>query len=96
MNRLKKKIVDIETHAFFRMVERGSKFGLDYYETKHRAFGTARLGKLSKRKHLSKRDKTYYHYFKDNLSFYVICQEKEFEDYIKCLIRTVIIERGRQ
>lgn len=96
MSILKKKIVDIETHAFFRMLERGSKFGLDYYETKHRALGTVRLGKLSKRKHLSKRNKTYYQYFKDNLSFYVISQEKEYDDYIKCLIRTVIIEIGRE
>jgi len=93
---LKKKIVDIKTHALFRMLERGSEFGLDYYETKNRVFKTARLGKLSKRKHLSKKNKTYYHYFKDNLSFYVICQEKEFEKYVKCLIRTVIIEKGRE
>ena len=96
MNTLKKKIIDIESHALFRMLERGTKFGLDYYETKNRAFGTVRLGKLSKRKHLSKNNKTYYQYFRDNLSFYVICQEKEFEDYVKCLIRTVIIERGRE
>jgi len=91
-----KKIVDIETHALFRMLERGSEFGLNYYETKDRAFKTARLGKLAKRKHLSKKNKTYCLYFKDNLSFYVICQEKEFEDYIKCLIKTVIIEQGRE
>jgi len=78
------------------MLERGSEFGLDYYETKDRAFKTVRLGKLAKRKHLSKKCKTYYQYFKDNLSFYVICQEKEFEDYIKYLIRTVIIEKGRE
>lgn len=93
---LKKKIIDIETHALFRMLERGSEFGLDYYETKNRAFKTARLGNLAKRKHLSRRNKTYYNYFKDNLSFYVICQEKEFENHVKCLIRTVIIEKGRE
>ena len=92
---LKKKIIDIEAHALFRMLERGSEFGLNYYETKDRAFKTARLGKLAKRKHLSGKNKTYYRYFNDNLSFYVVCQEKEFEDYIKCLIRTVIIEEGR-
>ena len=96
MTTLKKKIIDIETHAFFRMLERGSKFGLDYYDTKNRVFETAKLGKLSKRRHLSKKNKTYFRYFKDNLSFYVICREKKFGDYIKCLIRTVIIERGRQ
>ena len=93
---MKKKIIDIETHAFFKMLERGSKFGLDYYETKSRAFETVRFGKLSIRKHLSKKNKTHYHYFKDNLSFYVICEEKEYEDYIKCLIKTVIIETGRE
>ncbi len=93
---MKKKIIDIEAHALFRMLERGSEFGLDYYETKDRAFKTVRLGKLSKRKHLSKKNKTYYHYYQDNLSFYVICFEKEFDKYVKYLIRTVIIERGRQ
>ena len=78
------------------MLERGSEFNLDYYETKDRAFKTVRSDKLAKKKHLSKKNKTYYMYFKDNLSFYVICQEKEFEKYIKCLIRTVIIEEGRE
>ncbi len=96
MGRLKKKIIDIEAHAFSRMLERGSKFGLDYYNTKDRVFETVRLGRLSKRKHLSKKNKTYYQYFKDNLSLYVICQEEELRDYIKCLIRTVIIEKGRE
>lgn len=93
---MKKKIIDIESHAFFRMLERGYEFGLNYYETKDRAFKTVKLGKLAKRKHLSRENKTYYQYFKDNLSFYVICQEREFEDYINCLIRTVIIEEGRE
>lgn len=77
------------------MLERGSKFGLDYYTTKERSFETVKLGKLAKRKHLSK-NKTYYSYFKDNLSFYVICKEKEFDKYVKILIKTVIIETGRE
>ena len=93
---MKKKIIDIETHALFRMLERGQEFGLNYYEIKDRAFKTVRTGRLAKRKHLSKRNVTYYQYFKDNLSFYVICQEKGFEEYIKSLIRTVIIEKGRK
>ena len=93
---MKKKIIDIEAHALFRMLERGSEFGLDYYETKDRAFKTVRLSKLAKRKHISKKNKTYCRYFKDNLSFYVICQEKEFDKYVKCLIRTVVIEKGRE
>lgn len=90
------KIIDIEAHAFFRMLERGSEFGLDYYETKERAFKTAGLGKKAKRKHISKENITYCCYFEDNLTFYVICQEKEFERYVKCLIKTVIIEEGRE
>lgn len=96
MVNLKKKIIDIESHALFRMLERGSEFGLDYYDTKNRAFKTVRRGKLAKRKHPSRDNNTYHQYFKDNPSFYVICQEKEFGDYIKCLIRTVIIEEGRE
>jgi len=93
---LKRKIIDIESHAFFRMLERGFEFGLNYYEVKERVFKTVKFGKLAKRKHLSEKNKTYYQYFNENLSFYVICQEIEFEDYIKCLIRTVIIEEGRE
>lgn len=93
---LKKKVIDVEAHAFLRMLERGCEYGLDYYETKERAFKTVRLNRLAKRRHLSGKNKTYYQYFSDNLSFYVICQEKEFEDYVKCLIRTVIIEEGRE
>lgn len=96
MIKLKKKIIDIEAHALFRMLERGFEFGLDYYETKNRAFKTARLGKKAKRKHLSRKNETYYLYFKDNLSFFVVCHEKKFEKYVKCLIRTVIIEKGRE
>ena len=91
---MKKKIVDIETHSFFRMLERGLRYNLDYYETKERAFDAVRKGRSSK-KHLSKNHKTYYKYYKDNLSFYVVCKEKEFEDYIRCVIKTVIIEKGR-
>ena len=86
------KIINIETHAFFRMIERGQKYGLDYLETKERAFNTVRSGRLAARKHLSKRHKTYYSYFSDNLSFYVICLEKDG----KILIKTVIIEEGKE
>ena len=92
----KDKVIDIESHSFFRLLERGLKFGLNYYETKERAFTVVREGKLAKRKHLSKKYKTYYKYFNDNLSFYVICNELEKRDYIKILIKTVIIEMGRE
>lgn len=72
------------------------EFGLDYYETKERVYEAVRRGKVAKRKHLSGKYKTYYLYFKDNLSFYAICQEREFKEYTKVLIKTVIIERGRE
>jgi len=91
-----KIIIDIESHAFFRMLERGQKFGLDYYNAKERTFSTVRLGRLAKRKHLSANYMTFNQYFKDNLSFYVICKEKIFENYKKYLIKTVIIEKGRE
>ena len=86
------KIINIETHAFFRMLERGQRYGLDYTETKERAFNTVRLGRMAARKHLSKKHKTYYSYFSDNLAFYVICRERES----KILIKTVIIEEGKE
>ena len=92
----KEKFIEIETHAFLRTLERGAKYGLSYYECKERAFSTVRLGKLARRKHLSKNYISYYNYFKDNLSFYVICYEKDFGDFIKILIKTVIIEKGRE
>lgn len=92
----KEKIIDIEAHAFLRLMERSTKHGIFYAEAKERAFIAVRLGKLAVRKHQSTTGKTYYHYFQDNLSFYVICQEKEFETYIKSVIRTVIIETGRE
>lgn len=93
---MKDKIIDIDAHAFFRMLERGTTHGLDLHETKERAFQTVREGKKAIRKHLSEQSLTYYHYFHDNLSFYVICKEKEFPNYIKIFIKTVIIEKGRQ
>ena len=96
MTSMKKKVIDIDAHAILRLLERGQAYGLNYNEAKDRAFETVRRGNLAKRKHLSKENKTYYSYFKDNLSFYVICQEKEFEEYIKILIKTVIIEEGRE
>ncbi len=92
----KKKIIDIEAHALFRMLERGQQFNLSYDETQERAFKAVQTGNLAKRKHFSSRGKTYYHYFQDNLSFYVICRERELEEYLKILIKTVIIEEGRE
>ena len=93
---MKKKIIDIDTHAFFRMLERGTEYNLDYYETKERAFQTVRRGEQAKRKHLSKQGVSYYYYFHDNLSFYVIAKQKEFPEYTNIIIKMVIIETGRE
>ena len=90
-----KKIIDIDAHALFRALERGMQFGLSYYETKDRAFTTVRAEKQAKRKHRSRKGITYYHYFHDNVSFYVICRERTYEKYQKLLIKTIIIEEGR-
>ncbi len=92
----KKKIIDIDAHSFLRMLKRSTEFGIDFYDIKQRAFETVRFGKLAKRKHLSKKYNTYYQYFNDNLSFYVICKKIEKQDHIKCFIKTVIIEQGRE
>ena len=91
----KEKIIEIEAHSFLRMLERGVKYGLSYYECKDRAFKTVRLGNLAQRKHLSRNNITYYNYFSDGLSFYVICHEKDCGKFMKALIKTVIIEKGR-
>lgn len=92
----KKRVIDIEEHALLRAEERGTRYGLNYIETNERIFRTVRYGKPAKRKHLSRRGVTYYHYFEDNLSFYVICLETEFPEYVKAIIKTVIIEEGRE
>lgn len=90
------KVIEVEAHAFLRMLERGLQFGLNYYECKERVFDTVRLRNLAKRKHKSKNNVTYYQYFGDNLSFYVLCKEKKHGASIKVLIKTVIIEEGRE
>lgn len=83
-------MIIIKTHALFRLIERGQKFGLSYFEARERAFKTVKRGRVAKRKHKSKL--TYYHYFQDNLSFYVICGKVGN----KVLIKSVIIEEGRE
>ncbi len=89
-------VIDIEVHAFLRLMERSADFGLDYSEAKERAFETVRRGNQAKWKHLSEKNTTYCSYFPDNLSFYVICEIREFEDCVRALIHTVIIEYGRE
>lgn len=92
----KEIFIEIEAHAFLRMLDRASQYGFNYYECKERAFETVRLGKLAQIKHLSRHYETYYKYFRDNISFYVVCQTREFEGFTKILIKTVIIEKGRE
>lgn len=85
-----KKIV-IETHAVKRAVERGLKFDLGYPETLSRVFETARKGRIAG-KHKSSKNATKCLYFSDNLTFYVVVNERK-----SCIwIKTVIIEEGRE
>ena len=90
-----KRLIDIEEHAFYRIVERGLQYNLTFEETEERILRTVSYGRLSKRKHLSKINKIYYHYFSDGLTFYVICKEQATSGLIIYKIKTVIIEYGR-
>ena len=90
-----KKIIVIEEHALLRLQHRAERFGLFHEEAKERAILAAEFGRQTKRKHLSENHETYQLYFQDNLTFYVICKEKVFEDYLLSVIKTVIIEKGR-
>ena len=88
--------IDFDFHAVFRLAQRSIEFGLTYEQARERTLKTVQLGHLAKRKHLSKYHKTYYHYFGDNLSFYVICKEIDSDKPTTHLIKTVIIEMGRE
>lgn len=90
------KIIHIETHALLRIIERGERFGLTFEETKERVFQVIKTGSCPNKKHLSINHCTYYKYFNDNLSFYVICEEKKGEFQNKILVKTIIIEEGRE
>ncbi len=78
------------------MLERGIQFGLDYHETKERVFETVRNGRTSTKIQAVGRKVVYHKYFNDNLSFYVICKEREFEEFVSVLIKTIIIKTGRE
>lgn len=92
------KIVEFEVHAWIRLLQRASLYGLTYVDARNRVIETVKLGKESKRKHLARHggNKTYHKYFADNLSFYVICKEKVFRENREYWIKTVIIEEGRE
>ncbi len=89
-------VIDFDPHALYRLYERGSQFGLDPYEAQRRAQETILSGQFASRKHLSKIHRTYYRYFSDNLSFYVVCKEIDLDEPTTHLVKTIIIERGRQ
>ncbi|MFH1917067.1 MAG: hypothetical protein ABIJ21_07435 [Nanoarchaeota archaeon] len=76
------------------MLERGSTFQLSYETTRAYAIQTVLLGRHA-HKHLSKKHRTYYRYFKENLTLYVICEECGEKKRTIKTIKTVIIERGR-
>jgi hypothetical protein len=90
----KKRIIEFEVHAMHRMLHRGAKFGLDYFETESRVKQTASQA-IKSRRILSK-NPVYYQYFPDNLCFYVVCKERAFEDAVYVRVITVIIQRGRE
>ncbi len=92
---MKEKSIRFEKHASHRMFARAAKFNIGEWDVHERVFRTVRRGFIP-RKHKSKRHKTYYQYFPDNISIYVICKESESENLIKCTIKTVIVERGRE
>jgi hypothetical protein len=87
-------IVRFESHAIDCMVERGFQFRLPYETTREYAIQTVLEGKRAK-KHTSKRHRTYFRYFKENITVYVICQELKERNIIIKTVKTVIIERGR-
>lgn len=92
---LKNVVIDIEDHALYRMIERGSQFGLSFQDVESRVWSTVRKAKLG-RKHQSREYTTFYGYFKDNVSLYVICEKSEDAKEIRYQIKTVIIEEGRE
>jgi hypothetical protein len=91
---MKRRIIEFEAHAMHRALQRGARFGLDYFETEARARLVARNAVKSRQR--KSKNMAYYRYFQDGLAFYVICKEREFPEAIYVRIITVIIERGRE
>lgn len=87
-----RKEIEFELHAVERLIQRAQRFGLDYFSARRKVIATIRNGKLSKRKHKSRRNITYYCYFNEGLSFYIICQEKP--EIIN--VKSIIIEKGKE
>lgn len=93
-----RKAIRFSEHAIMRLMQRSQRYGLSHIEARSRAIQAIRLGIQSKRRHIAWKQHhcTYRSYFKDGLSFYVICEEKRHNDFIECLVKTVIIEIGRE
>ena len=83
------KEIVITRHAATRILVRGNKYGLNEQETIARVERTISNGQFVKK---SRKHKTKYLYFNDNISFYVIFEENEETIQIK----TVIIKKGRK
>ncbi|MFH1917059.1 MAG: hypothetical protein ABIJ21_07395 [Nanoarchaeota archaeon] len=87
-------LVEFDKHAIYRLNERSATFNLDIDEAYERVLTTIHYGHHAK-KHRSYKHTTYFHYFQDNLSFYVICKTKRGKIWNKIKVKTIIIERGK-
>ncbi|MEK6972469.1 MAG: hypothetical protein AABW72_00315 [archaeon] len=89
--------IKFEAHALMRLRQRSCQYGLSFQEARKRIIETIKTRNRTKKKHIAKTMwyVTYYRYFSDNLSFYVICKENKFGVNKKYLIKTIIIEYGR-
>lgn len=84
-------IIRYEKHAEKMLIIRSCELGIDAFEAYLRARETICYGRASATKS-SRRNKVYYKYYHDNISFFVIC--KKSDEF--CIIKTVIIKRGRE
>ncbi|MFH1072847.1 MAG: hypothetical protein V1743_05450 [Nanoarchaeota archaeon] len=91
---MKKAVIRFDPHALYRLIERSRSFGVPEEESRQRVLLTIRTGNRSQ-KHRSKRHSTFYRYFEDNLSYFVICRRYKKNNQRLFIVKTVIIERGR-
>lgn len=89
------EIVTFSAHALDRLTQRCWGSGLDLEEARKRVFETVEAGSPAYKKHRSKKYRTYERYYPDGLCFYVICQQKQFQEISKIRVVTIIIEEGR-
>jgi len=89
-----KRVIEFEVHALHRMLQRGAKFSLNYFETESRVKRVIQHA-VKSQKRISKYI-VYHRYFNDDLTFYVICKKREFQEIVHIRIITIIIRRGRE